>query len=272
MSRLATLLAAGTALAALSTMPAHAGGSHDTTPAVTATPTTQAVTPPATTTGLGSLSQTNTATGGAGGLGGTGGAGGQGGLGGSASSSAAANATGGAASARGGRASSNVTNNITTGTGGGGSGGTGNSGGGVNGVGTLTVRNVPNVGLATSTSYCGSNYGGGGAGAGWGFVFNWGKFDEDCRRQNYALILIQMGERDAALNLMAANSEVRKALEVARGNVPTAASSLASQQLTSAVETVPASRLNTAVRIPAYCEPRRGESTADRLMRTRNAC
>lgn len=163
------------------------------------------------------------------------------------SSRARSNATGGAGgaggaggNARGGRAS--VTNNI-------GSGGGGNSGGGY----PSASRTAPSIALGMATAYCQNSAGMGGSGPGFSFSAMFGKHDQDCVRYNYALALEAMGDREAAMLVMANNPEVNAALTESRNrrNSATQAS-------------VPAEATK-----PSYCAPIRGESTADRLMRQR---
>lgn len=78
--------------------------------------------------------------------------------------------------------------------------------------GTVTVRNVPSMGIGLGTAYCGNNAGGSVAGAGWGFNLFGSRHDEDCTRQKYGALLNEMGHPLAGILVMANNREVNAAL------------------------------------------------------------
>lgn len=114
--------------------------------------------------------------------------------------------TGGNASAQGGQATINQYYGANPG----GIGGTGATGTPVSG--TVTVRNVPSMGIGLGTAYCGNNAGGSVAGAGWGFNLFGSRHDEDCTRQKYGALLNEMGHPLAGILVMANNREVNAAL------------------------------------------------------------
>lgn len=120
-----------------------------------------------------------------------------------------ANSAGGAASAnggqggRGGRAVVTNNNTVTAGP------------GGVGGGYPSTIRNTPATTLALATAYCQNNGGATGSGPGFSFGLAIGKHDIDCKRVNYAMLLEAMGNREAALLVIANNPEVNAALHEA---------------------------------------------------------
>jgi hypothetical protein len=142
-----------------------------------------------------------------------------------------ANASGGAGGqgGRGGRAVVTNNNTITA-------GGAGGAAGGVGGGYPSTIRNTPATTLALATAYCQNNGGATGSGPGFSFGLALGKHDIDCKRVNYAMLLEAMGDREAALLVIANNPEVNAALQEAarqRGAVRQVAQPVAMKPATS---------------------------------------
>lgn len=97
-----------------------------------------------------------------------------------------------------------------------------------------TIRNTPSVGLALATAYCQNNGGVTGSGPGFSFGLALGRHDIDCKRLNYAMLLEALGQREAALLVVANNEEVNAALaEAAKRAAAHAASRPAAPSLVS---------------------------------------